>query len=159
MITVEFPVLIPDTIGLNEYEDKRPLFLLQVDYEVIIDGSRLVIPAGFKYDYASVPRGLWNTFLPYDPQYAGPATAHDYLYGGEIIDRKTADEIFLAGMEFTGVSKVKRNLMHAAVRLFGGFTYKKHTIESIKKIRELSGIKSTLRPLIPVYVKGCLNTP
>lgn len=138
---------IPNTKGLQEYENKRPRFLLESDFYVLINGKVHIIPAGFKYDHASVPRGLWNTFPPYDPLYAGAACLHDWCYAGEFFPREYADKLFLSAMQFTGVPKAKRGLMYIAVRIGGAFTYKKHTIKTVMEVRELSGITEKKRPL------------
>lgn len=145
--TVQLPDLIPNTKGIMKYEDGRPKVVLETDFYVLINRKVYKIPNGFEYDHASVPRGLWNTFPPYDPLYAGAACLHDWCYAGEFFPRKFADQLFLSAMCFTGVPKWKRNLMYTAVRIGGAFTYKKHTIKTVMEVRELSGITDKKRPL------------
>lgn len=149
---------IPNTFGVDKFENKRPKVVLENDFEIIINGDLNVIPAGFEYDHASIPCGLWNTFPPYHPDYAAAALVHDFLYAGEIFDRKVNDKIFLAIMKAAGVSKVKRAFMYSAVRIGGKLVgYRKHTIDTVMKVRKLIGITSKLRPFYPDYRKGVLS--
>lgn len=151
---VELPELIPNTKGINEFDHKRPMFILEEDFKIIVNGDVNIIPKGFKFDNASTPFGVQNTFPSYHPDYAAAALFHDFLYAGEIFDRKVNDALFLATTKAAGCPKGKRNIMYFAVRVGGGFTYKKHTISSIMEVRKLLGITSQLRPLFPDYQKG-----
>lgn len=160
---VTFPVLVPFTRGLDKRDKgKRPLYILQESFLFRVNGGNgtdgsngtdgtngtpYIVPAGFEFDYASVPRVLWSLFPPYDPEYAAASLIHDWLYGGELCPRKMADDVFLAAMVHRGVAGWKRTTMYAAVRAAGGFTYKEHTKESIREIRMLSGLCGTDRPL------------
>lgn len=155
---VELPIKIPNTRGLDEFEEKRPKFVLEEDFVVVVNGDVNIIPAGFKYDNASVPWGLWDIFPPYHPDYAAAAAFHDLMYQAELFDRKVHDDLFLATMVAAGANKAKRNIMYFAVRTGGGFTYKKHTFETVMRARKLLGITSTLRPLFPEYRKGVFPT-
>ena len=86
-----------------------------------VDERKIVVPAGFHHDFASVPR------IPLAYMLAGntahkSAVIHDWLYTvGE--DRKYADSVFYAAMEAEGVPWFRRNAMWAAVRMFGGGAY------------------------------------
>lgn len=149
---------IPNIYGIDKFENRRPKFVLEKDFEIIINGDLNVIPAGFEYDHASIPWGFWNTLQPYHPDHAAAALVHDFLYAGEIFDRKVNDKIFLAIMEAAGVNRVKRNLMYSAVRVGGKLAgYRKHTIETVMNTRSLIGVTSKLRPLFPDYRKGVLS--
>lgn len=82
----------------------------------------LTVPEGFTTDFASVPR------VPLAYMVAGgigdaAAVVHDYLYQG-IVPRKTADDVYAACLQASGVSWWQRKLMFAAVRLLGGRRYK-----------------------------------
>ena len=85
--------------------------------------ERIIAPAGFETDFASIPWGLWNLFPPLGP-WARPAIVHDYLYvtGGlqGRYSRRRADEIFAEALKVVGVPGWRRGVMHAAVRLGGG---------------------------------------
>lgn len=144
---ITFPIVIPKCHGLDTYEGPRPLWVVDEPFMFMADKRVYIIPRGFRFDWASVPRGLWNIFPPYDPRYAAAALIHDWLYGGELCPRKLADEVFLEAMKFRGVPAWKRSVMYAAVRMFGGLTYKNHTDKSVRRIRYLSGICGEKRPL------------
>lgn len=151
---VVLPQLIPNTRGINEFDKNRPMFILEEDFSAVVNGDVNIIPKGFRYDNASTPFGIQNTFPSYHPDYAAAALFHDFLYAGEIFDRKVNDALFLATMKAAGCSKIKRNLMYFAVRVGGGFTYKDHDLSSVMEVRSLLGITSTLRPLFSDYRKG-----
>jgi hypothetical protein len=94
--------------------------------------ERIVVPAGFETDFASIPRGLWN-LLPTIGDYTPAAVVHDWLYSAEgrvlrstgalhrleRVTRAEADAIFLFLMEKSGVPRWRRWLIYAAVRIFG----------------------------------------
>ncbi len=101
------------------------------------------IPAGFKTDFASIPRLFWAVIAPSDSTILVPAIAHDYLYshtwieGYELIDGKLgkkkkvrfdrlkADLLLRDKMRSFKARIIKRNLVFLAVRLFGWWSYKK----------------------------------
>jgi hypothetical protein len=91
-------------------------------YEGIIDQFR--VPATFTTDFASVPRPLWS-IVPPTGLYTKAAVIHDWLYVSQSVSRRDADGIFRRIMREAGVGKPKRYIMWAAVRLFGGFVWKK----------------------------------
>ena len=138
---------VPDVLPLDATEDGRPLWLLQEELRYYIDDAACSVPVGVVVDFASVPRGLWNTFPPYDPKYSAAAIIHDWLYMTERYPRKINDQIFLEAMIARGVKRWKRNVMHFAVRVGGGFTYKKHTVKSVMKWRAFVGVADEKRPL------------
>ena len=82
-------------------------------------GDGYMVPAGFQTDLASVPR------IPFIYDALGStaneaAVLHDYLYSRHVVDRKTADAIFLEAAKSTGVPWWRRYAMWAGIRLFGG---------------------------------------
>ena len=104
------------------------------------DGAsyRLVVPAGFTSDLASVPRLLWFVISPFD--LGAAVVPHDWVYanagrlppsswqawrGGDWADdervwtRREADRLFGRLMREVGVSRWKRRAAYLAVRLFG----------------------------------------
>ena len=94
------------------------------------------VKPGFKTDGASIPRLLWCFFgSPYDPDIIAEAIAHDALYRGEIVPRKTADIAFLRMMEERGVPEKKRRLIYRGVRWFGWITWLGHTEASVAEAR------------------------
>ena len=89
----------------------------------------ITVPAGTQTDFASVPMGLHNLF-PKDGEYTPAAIIHDFLYQtcglhGRFT-RKQCDAIFLEAMEVIGVGKVRRWIIHRAVRMGGWAAWNGH---------------------------------
>lgn len=82
----------------------------------------ITVPKGFRTDFASIPK-IFHSFISDRDKYNKAAVVHDWLYHSKQFDRKTADRIFLEGMEVLGISKLKRYLFFWAVRIFGGFRW------------------------------------
>lgn len=129
-------------------ETGKPAFLSELEFRDIqgsrwellspltyraADGWTLTVPAGFRTDLASIPRGLWNLF-PKTGEYNRAAVVHDWLYAlggrvvvrnpaGEIVERRytkaQADALFYEGMGALGVSWWTRWPMYQAVKRFG----------------------------------------
>lgn len=76
------------------------------------------VPAGFRTDFASVPR-VFVWLLPSYGQYTRPAVLHDYLVRGQVTSRVDADGLFRRSMRELHVSFLRRWLMWAAVRVVG----------------------------------------
>jgi hypothetical protein len=86
----------------------------------------LVIPSGFVFDLASIPRVIWNVIAPFELSLAAPLV-HDFLYrfggllpNGERYTRGEVDDMFLEIMTSEGVSPWRRIAAYRAVRMFGG---------------------------------------
>lgn len=146
---IYLPVTMPDLRPLlsKSKQSGLPQYLLMSDFVVYIDGIKIIIPVGFITDLASVPWGFRNTFYPGDPQTAAASLIHDFFYAAEILKRIESDRVFYAVLIYVGVDGPKEKPMFLAVYLFGWGTYRKHTADSVKKIRELIGLKETKRPL------------
>jgi len=82
------------------------------------DGSIYTAPIGFKTDFASIPRGLWN-FFPKTGKHNKAAVIHDFLCDTRPFDSPTVHAIFKRALKASGVNWVSRQLMWAAVRTFG----------------------------------------
>lgn len=93
-------------------------------------GRILDIPAGFRFDLASIPRVAWWLIAPFELSIVA-ALAHDHLYRtggadagiippGSTYSRAQADRLFADLMRSEGVSAWRRRAAHAAVRAFGG---------------------------------------
>lgn len=82
-----------------------------------------IVPAGFITDFASVPRIFWSRYAAWDIHYGPPAILHDFLYQGQVVPRKEADEMFLELMRLAGVSLWTRYRFYFAVRMFGAWAY------------------------------------
>lgn len=98
-----------EKIGENEWVLLTPL---------IYDGSeKIIVPAGFETDFASVPRVAWRFCPPVAGNHAEPAVLHDYLCVNSDNQSRT-DKLFLEAMARNGVGRLKRNVMYLAVMLY-----------------------------------------
>lgn len=85
----------------------------------------VTVPAGFKTDFASVPRLFWS-WIPRTGRYNHAALVHDFLYRTQPQGwtRRMADEVFLDLMREDGVSALRARLMHRAVRVGAWWAWK-----------------------------------
>jgi len=86
--------------------------------DIYIPDLDIFIPAGFLTDFASVPFGF-RLIIPRRGRHSIAALVHDFLY---LIgySRREADYVFLTLMRKAGVRVLRRAVMFATVRLFGG---------------------------------------
>jgi len=120
-------------------------------------GEIITVPTGVFSDLAST-RNIPG--FPSDGPYNAEAILHDYLYQGEFIQRKKADEIFrYALIENKAVPRWQPQLMYIAVRMFGGLTYGAHTVDSINGARVLAGLPITEQQNRPLWPDNRLRFP
>lgn len=97
-------------------------------------GVSFIIPKGFRFDLASIPRMFWRVLAPFELSITAPLI-HDYLYrhGGRFkmisglkrkFSRKQTDDLFLRVMKNEGVGWFRRSAAYHAVRLFAGASWK-----------------------------------
>lgn len=84
--------------------------------------DKIVIPAGFVTDLATIPRWLWSIFPPHD-YYAKAAILHDYLYETATGTKEEADYVFYEALGVLGMPKWQRKLFYWGVRLIGRGNY------------------------------------
>ena len=87
----------------------------------------VVVPKGFRTDYASVPKIFRNIINTYG-KHGRAAVVHDWLYSSQCeinVTRAEADKVFLEIMVEWNVKKYKRILMYVLVRMFGGSHFRK----------------------------------
>lgn len=107
--------------------------------------NRMLIPTGFTYDGASVPRFIWSlSGITPDGLIRAAALVHDWIYNhagllppgfqqylqeDQWLDvhgrwsRREADRMFSRIMRDAGVSRFRRRIAYLAVRLFGWFSW------------------------------------
>lgn len=111
-----------DASGRPSKKNRRAVWEVMSDFGY----GPIMVPKGTKTDLASVPRVAWSIFPP-DGVWLEAAVIHDYLYATKglngVWSRKEADALFLEAMKDLGVNKTDRTLIHAAVRLGGGFAW------------------------------------
>lgn len=153
--SVKFPVDIPDTIMLPKTQRGRTMWRLQKDFLVVINGKSFIIPRGFIFDYASIPRWLWPIYNPTDPVSAAPSMLHDLNCDGELWPRKDGDLLFLAGLIERGAPKWKQKTMYRGVRVGSGSHALKLKIskkarrkqnQKVLEVRRLLGLPASKSP-------------
>lgn len=126
--------------------------LLLEDYTVKTSIGDVVIPAGFKTDFASVPQIFWSIVPPMG-KYFVAAVLHDYFYRvptsrvwdgqpkfDKPVTRKLADTIFSEEMKDAKVSWWKRQIMYRAVRIGGASSWIEPPPEEVEaKLSEVAG--------------------
>lgn len=108
-----------DVYGKNKW-----VLLGQVRYYSAILGKTVVIPAGFTFDFASIPRIL-RPLIPKEGYHRYAALVHDWLYYSHEVDRETADLLFREAMGVLKTPQWKRNTMYRGVKWFGSSSYGK----------------------------------
>lgn len=106
-------------------ETQRWRLILTVE----IEGVK--IPAGFRFDLASIPRPLWPLVGPFELSIEAPLL-HDYLYfhrGMGQYSRSEVDRLFLKVMKQEGIWAWRRWPAFVAVRLFGWLAWKERDHE------------------------------
>ena len=110
--------------GNKSFVTARPFSFLNHHDQVV------TVPVGFEFDGASVPLPVWGMFPPAG-EYLEAVLIHDWLYEtqqiqSQWIDRSSADQHLLWGMESLGVSWFKRQVIYRAVRLSGWISFKRY---------------------------------
>ena len=92
-----------------------------------------VIPKGFLFDGASIPRWAWSLLNAQQRGLHDPAAlVHDYMYvkrgvfevvGGKTLymSRKETDQFFLKATQFLNIKSPHVRLAYWAIRAFGGW--------------------------------------
>ena len=101
------------------------------------NGRAVVIRRGFHTDGASIPRLAWRVIgHPFSKDILPHALAHDALYASEAMTRRECDDWFAESMRISGVSAVKRNAIWSAVRMFGGWVWRRHDVRGVFAARQ-----------------------
>lgn len=128
LIQIEEP--LPDIEGKSLYQDLEKPWRWMLTKPVFVklsNGFKLIIPAGYVTDFASVPRALHGIVQPLG-RYNLAVLVHDWLYDAKFDgvvgddwkkDRKFADDEMNYWMIKSKVKPFKRGLIYWPVRLFG----------------------------------------
>lgn len=116
---------LPLDLRNNGLIDDKRTFRLLAPFCYVSSRGRIVVPAGFVTDGASIPRALWFALDPFGPWFES-AVIHDFLYSelNETFTRAEADEIFKEAMFNAGLDWQRREQIYRAVRIFGTAFYK-----------------------------------
>ncbi len=89
---------------------------------------RVVVPAGFVSDGASIPRLFWAIIgPPIGSSHLLPAIVHDYLceQARDYNERVLGDAVFFKLLRDFDVPRWRRTLMYIAVRVCGRLTWRR----------------------------------
>jgi Protein of unknown function (DUF1353) len=97
----------------------------------------LSVRCGADSDGASIPPVINAIpgFNKFEGDTLPAALAHDMLYATELCTRAEADWVFYILLRANGVSWWRARTYYRMVRIFGGFTWKKHTMKTIVEAR------------------------
>lgn len=109
------------TMHVNDGKPGNQQLLADFLFVSVVLQRVVVVPAGFRTDFASVPR-LPLAFWLFGGVADEAAVIHDWLYTNNVkgVTRKQADEVFAEAMTALGVKGWQRGPMWLGVRLFGG---------------------------------------
>lgn len=126
----------------------RPLWRLTapLHYRSSRLGAVVRVPAGFKTDFASVPRLLFSWWIA-GGRAPRAAVIHDFLYqGGLVADRRVsrsdADAVLqeaAAADPHSGTNAITRFLMWSAVRVAGWVSYRRRAVRAKSMNPRLNG--------------------
>jgi hypothetical protein len=114
----------PPNRPLMPFGDMHNWIVLEPVVYVIGDTSdRIVVPAGFVTDLASIPRAFWGPpfYLTPAGQYGRAAIIHDYLYWSQKCSRDQADRLLIIAMKESNVGTFDEDVIYRGVQI-GGLT-------------------------------------
>lgn len=89
--------------------------------------GEIIVPAGYRTDFASIPRAAWSYMDPEDPVILYGSVVHDWLYthagqlpDGRAYSRELADKILREAMASCRARRDQLFFVYNALRLFGG---------------------------------------
>lgn len=90
-------------------------------YTIGATTDRIVVPAGFVTDLASIPSEFWGPPLKLTPtgQYSRAAIIHDYLYWSQKCTRDQADRLLVIAMKESNVGGFDAVAIYEGVHLGG----------------------------------------
>lgn len=118
-------------LGEGAYELKEDIVVF------IAPMTPMVVPKGLITDFASIPRWARWYISPDATWITVAALLHDVLYAAEWVDRKVADSIMYQVMKYRRANWMQRSLVYAAVRIGGGFTWRRHGRIMVEQYRQL----------------------
>jgi hypothetical protein len=119
--------------ALHIIDDDSKKDTIEFDYQVTIFENKIVVPAGFRTDYASIPSLFLPLFKRSENGYKKPAVIHDWLYQAQIYSKELSDNIFKEAMRINGTSLLTRTLIFNAVKFFGFDSWDKCKISKTYK--------------------------
>lgn len=93
-------------------------------YCCIIDDTLYVVPKGYEWNGASLPRFAWSLHgHPYDDIHREPSlwhdAAHDGLFERQGVTREYSNKVYAHWVHANGLSAIKSIVEYLAVKFFG----------------------------------------
>lgn len=113
------PGLRRPTVYSEDYDPERPWMLLEdLKYYSEVLGKYILVPKGYRTDFASVP-WFFRRVFPQDGDHNLAAIVHDYLCDHRLVDHVTAAKVLREGLLDLQVGAVQAFVWYWGVRLFG----------------------------------------
>ena len=116
---------VQSLLKVEELDDTHWKLLAEFVYDSDVAHARIVVPAGFITDFASVPRVPVAFWLTGDTAHMA-AVVHDYLYTTAIFPKTIADSVFYEAMRVTGIPVWRAYLMYLGVKYGGQMAWDAH---------------------------------
>ena len=115
-----------NAVRVAQFDDRNWIVVEPYVYvtTLISPGTRIVVPAGFVTDGASVPRVFWRIVPPFGLHF-NAAVVHDWLYRNRPhqLTKGAADAVFSEIMARDGVPEPIRIALREAVDLWGASSF------------------------------------
>lgn len=99
--------------------NKEWIVVEDMTYRIGDTDERIVVPAGFVTDFASIPQFLWSFGLTPHGQYSRAAVIHDFLYWSQSCTRSQSDRLLLVAMKESNVGTFDEWAVYTGVDQFG----------------------------------------
>ena len=109
----------------RQMSDKEVVLLSPLRYQSAILDGIVEVPAGFKTDFASVPR-VPIAYWFYGNRAHRESVIHDYIYSCGNVNRSMADKVFMEAMKVRNKNWFVRWPMFIGVRCGGWAAWKSH---------------------------------
>lgn len=133
MITLSnvIQILTKDNVIVQSYiySDKSVKYW-RIERDVVVQlstGDELLIPAGYCYDMATVPKWLWSVVRPFNDGLLA-TLIHDYLYVHKekhMLSRAESDREYLKWLTVTNNNQFDNTIRYLVVRAFGWLWWNK----------------------------------
>lgn len=107
------PLVRPDS------NNKYWILMEDMEYEIGTTSIKVVVPAGFVTDFASIPQPLWSFGLTPHGAYSRAAVIHDYLYWTQGCTKAQSDRIMLIAMKESQASSFDEQIIYEGVNRLG----------------------------------------
>jgi hypothetical protein len=114
-----------DRLQVEQVDASHWRLLRAFSYDSAIAKARIIVPAGFVTDFASVPR-LPLVFLVVGDMAQAAAVIHDWLYTTGIFAKAIADNVFYEAMRASGIDLFHAKMMYWGVAYGGGSAWANH---------------------------------